>query len=115
MQVASWNVNGLRAVAKHGFIEWLSSSAIDVLCLQEIKISSESLTQELTDIAGYHSYFSHALRKGYSGVGVYTKTEPIRVTGNVFGNEQFKQEGRTLFLEFNQVAILNVYMPHGGR
>jgi exodeoxyribonuclease-3 len=115
MKIVSWNVNGLRSVTRRGFIEWLVGSGIDVLCLQEIKISSDDITSQLKNITGYHSYFSHAAKKGYAGVGIYARTKPVKVTENVFGSEIFKQEGRTLLVEFDQVAILNVYMPHGGR
>jgi len=115
MKIASWNVNGLRAVAKRGFADWLASSYIDVLCVQEIKIDVDSLTFELADVPGYSSYFSHAIKKGYSGVAVYSKTKPLDVLRDVFGNDRFKQEGRTLLMEFDTFSLLNVYIPHGGR
>ena len=115
MNIVSWNVNGLRAVARRGFTDWLAGSDIDLLCVQEIKIDSESLIPALSDVAGYHSYFGHAVKKGYSGVAVYSKAKPLNVIRDVFGDERFKQEGRTLLLEFDTFALLNVYIPHGGR
>lgn len=115
MKIASWNVNGLRAIAKRDFSKWLQNSQIDVMCIQEIKIDALSLTPNLTDIPGYYSTFSHAVRKGYAGVGIYSKIKPHKIIENVVGDKQCKQEGRTLLVEFDELAILTVYMPHGGR
>ncbi|HSX02346.1 MAG TPA: exodeoxyribonuclease III [Candidatus Saccharimonadia bacterium] len=115
MQIVSWNVNGLRAVAKRGFLPWLLESGLDIVCLQEIKIDQAQMPIELTSMSGYHCYFNWASQKGYSGVAVYTKVKPQKVTYEVLLNERFNQEGRALLLEFEQFCLLNLYLPHGGR
>ena len=94
MRVISWNVNGLRAVHKKGFLDWLSSEDPDILCLQETKAHEEQLPEEVRSVAGYHSFFSTPERKGYSGVGLYTKKAPDSVQ---FGfGDRFDAEGRTI-------------------
>ena len=73
MNIYSFNVNGIRAILKKGFLEWVNNEQPDILCLQETKIQEDQLTEEITNIPGYHSYFCHAERKGYSGTAIYTK------------------------------------------
>ena len=73
MRVISWNVNGLRAVHKKGFLDWFSGEDPDILCLQETKAHEEQLPDEVKSVAGYSSVFSTREMKGYSGVGIYTK------------------------------------------
>lgn len=114
MKILSWNVNGLRAVVKKGFFEWLKKSGADVVCLQETKIGENELTWDLLYPSGYHSYFNCASKKGYSGVAVFSKTEPQEF-GREIGFERFDQEGRFLQLEFSEFTLINLYMPHGGR
>ena len=77
MRILSWNVNGIRSVAKKGFIEFLESDNPDVLCIQETKAREEDIPNEIKTINRYHSYFSSPERKGYSGVGIYTKEKPL--------------------------------------
>jgi exodeoxyribonuclease-3 len=80
MKLISWNVNGLRAVTKKGFIEWLYQTQPDVLGLQEIKAEAEQLSDEVRAPNGYYAYFSSCkIRKGYSGVALYSKTKPDKV------------------------------------
>lgn len=112
LQLVSWNVNGIRAVSKKGFFEWFESHSPDVLGLQETKIAADQLNAELTERKGYKSYFSHALRRGYSGVAIYTKHEPISVTEG-FGIPRFDEEGRTLVADFGDFILANVYFPNG--
>ena len=88
-KLLSWNVNGVRAVAKKGFIEWLQDEAPDILCIQETKSQESQLDAKITDVDGYTSYWSEAEKKGYSGVGVYTRHEPISVEKG-FGEERFE-------------------------
>ncbi len=111
MRLISWNVNGLRAAAKKGLPEWMDREAPDVLCLQETRAYPGQLPDEVRNIPGYHSYFSRPERKGYSGVGLYTKEEPVEVN-HVF-DEKFDPEGRLLAAHYADFVLYNVYFPNG--
>lgn len=113
MKILSWNINGIRAIEKKGFIEFLHKESPDILCLQETKCHPEQLTDKLLKPDGYHSYWSSAEKKGYSGVCVYTKQEPLSVKYG-FGIKEFDSEGRILILEFNDFILFNIYYPNGG-
>jgi exodeoxyribonuclease-3 len=110
-RLLSWNVNGLRAIAKKGFRQWLLDSSPELLCVQETKSHPEQLDEELLSIPGYHVYFAAAERKGYSGVAIYSREKPKRVTG--LGIQRFDIEGRTLIAEFNHFTLFNIYYPNG--
>jgi exodeoxyribonuclease-3 len=112
IKLMSWNVNGLRAIAKKGFFEWLEQEKPDIVGLQEIKIGAEQLTADLKSPPGYHGYFSHANRKGYSGVAIFTKERPISVTEGL-GLERFDQEGRVLLADYGNFVLANIYYPNG--
>lgn len=112
--MVSWNVNGIRAIAKKGFHEWLSKENPDILCIQETKAWPEQLDDTLLNIGGYKSYFAQGIKKGYSGVAIYTKEEPINVTVGL-GIEKFDNEGRTLILEYPNFVLYNIYYPNGKR
>ncbi len=112
MKLLSWNVNGLRAIAKKGFANILQEMNPDILGIQETKIQEDQLTSEHTDLSGYESYFYSAERKGYSGVGVYTKIQPQKIeTGFTFGRNE--TEGRVIMLEFDKFIFFNIYFPNG--
>ncbi len=111
LRLVSWNVNGLRAVHKKGFMDSLVEMAPDVLGLQEIKAMPEQLPKELQELAGYYSYFYSAERKGYSGVAVYARQEAKRVIKGI-GDERFDSEGRVLTLEFDSYYFINCYFPN---
>lgn len=111
-KLASWNVNGLRAVCKKGFFDWIVRENADIVCLQETKIAAEQLTDTLTNIPGYTSYFAHAEKKGYSGVAIYVKEKPVSVSAGI-GIREFDQEGRVLLADYGKFALLNVYYPNG--
>ena len=111
-KLLSWNVNGIRAVAKKGFLDWLQEEAPDIMCVQETKSQESQLDANITDAAGYQSYWSEAEKKGYSGVGVYSRHEPISVHKG-FGEDRFDSEGRTLVLEYPDFTLFNVYFPNG--
>lgn len=114
MNIISWNVNGLRAVAKKGFLEWLSETSPDVLCLQETKAEAVQLPDEVREPKGYFAYFSHSKgRKGYSGVALYSKTKPDKVEYGI-GIKRFDDEGRIIIGHFGDIVLLNVYFPNGG-
>ncbi len=114
MRIYSWNVNGLRAVAKKNFLEWIGEENPDILCIQETKLQENQLEDNIKNIDGYYSYFSFAHKKGYSGVATYTKEEPISVKHGI-GIERFDSEGRILITEFKEFILLNIYFPNGQR
>ncbi|MFH1461108.1 MAG: exodeoxyribonuclease III, partial [Patescibacteria group bacterium] len=114
MKILSWNVNGIRAIAQRNFSKWLKNSRADIICLQEIKAQKDQIPQDLINLKGYYSYFNFALKKGYSGVAVYTKEKPIRVNYQL-GLKRFDQEGRILKREYPDFTLINLYLPHGGR
>ena len=113
MKLISWNVNGIRAAWKKGFPEFVAAQDPDVLCIQETKIQQEQLTPEMTDLAGYRSYWSMAEKKGYSGVATYTKTEPLSVATN-FGSPTLDTEGRVVHTEYADFHLFNGYFPNSG-
>jgi exodeoxyribonuclease-3 len=108
----SWNVNGIRAVHKKGFNEWLQKSDPDILCLQETKASADQVPLEIAGAKGYHSYFSLGERKGYSGVGLLTKIEPKKVATEL-GSKACDGEGRIIRADFDDFIVFNVYFPNG--
>jgi len=114
MKIYSWNVNGIRAVAKKGFLDWMGEEQPDIIGLQEIRIQDHQLKDELRNISGYHSYFNFAERKGYSGVALYTKVEPIAVWYGM-GIKKYDNEGRILAAEYPEFVLLNIYFPNGKR
>ena len=113
LNLVSWNVNGLRAVMKKDFTTSLERLDADVLGIQETKLQAPQLTPAMTDLPGYKSYWSHATtKKGYSGVGVYTRLEPQEVRYGI-GIPDFDDEGRILELDFGSFVFFNVYFPNG--
>lgn len=114
LTIYSWNVNGIRAVAKKGFLDWVKESKGDIICLQETKAQPEQIPDEIKNIKGYQSYWFSAQQKGYSGVGTYTKIKPLK-TFSGCENECFDIEGRVLFTEYEKFILANVYFPNGGR
>ncbi|MBN1348802.1 exodeoxyribonuclease III [candidate division KSB1 bacterium] len=112
LRLISWNVNGLRAIYKKGAFDWFLQQQPDIFCLQETKSQPDQLPAELTQVDGYHTYFSSAERKGYSGVALYTRQQPNHVSHG-FGNERFDSEGRIIVAEFEAFTLLNIYYPNG--
>ncbi|HKJ80689.1 MAG TPA: exodeoxyribonuclease III [Ignavibacteriaceae bacterium] len=112
IRILSWNVNGLRAVHKKGFLDWFNKEQPDILCLQETKAQEEQLPDEIRNVEGYHSYFSSAVKKGYSGVAIYSKEKPKSVKKG-FGIEKFDSEGRILVAEYSNFILINIYYPNG--
>jgi len=113
MRILSWNVNGIRAIQKKGFIDWLLTEDPDILCVQETKAAPEQLSNELLNINGYKSYFSSStVKKGYSGVAIYTKQEPVKIE-NGFGIPKFDDEGRIIIADYKDFILLNIYYPNG--
>lgn len=114
LKLLSWNVNGIRAAYKKGFLDWLKKEKPDILCVQETKAHTEQLTDELLSPNGYKTYWSSAQRKGYSGVATYTKIEPKEVK-NGLGIKRLDNEGRTLILDYGDFILYNIYFPNGQR
>ncbi|MBN1856059.1 MAG: exodeoxyribonuclease III [Dehalococcoidia bacterium] len=112
--LVSWNVNGVRAIEKKGFLKWLRETAPDILCLQETKAHPDQLSPALLSPEDYTSYWDYAERKGYSGVAIYTRRQPLRVARG-FGVERFDTEGRVLVATYPEFTLLNVYFPNGKR
>ncbi|MDD2390881.1 MAG: exodeoxyribonuclease III [Desulfobacterales bacterium] len=107
----SWNVNGIRAVEKKGFVDIVKGLSPDIFAIQETKAQPDQLSEALLKIDGYTSYWHGAVRKGYSGVAVYAKAEPLSVIYGL-GDESFDQEGRVLTLEYNDFYLINAYFPN---
>ena len=113
MKIISYNVNGIRAALKKGFIEWLKSANPDVICLQEIKALKEQLDLDVFVQAGYKfNYWFSAQKKGYSGVAVLCKTEPNHIEYGT-GIENMDFEGRNLRVDFDEVSVMSMYLPSG--
>ncbi len=112
MKLFSWNVNGVRAIEKKGFLDWMSSELPDVLCIQETKAKFEQLPDTLQNIDGYYSYWHSADKLGYSGVATFCREEPLHVQYGL-GIEKYDQEGRVLITEFENFLLYNIYFPNG--
>lgn len=108
MKLISWNVNGLRACVKKGFLDYFNEVDADIFCLQETKLQEGQI--DLT-LEGYHDYWNYAEKKGYSGTAVFTKIEPLNVVKGL-GIEEHDNEGRVLTLEFEKFYLVNVYTPN---
>ena len=112
MRVVSANVNGLRSASKKGFLEWMVNSQVDVACLQEIKVQTDQLSTDLHYPKGYHAYFLPAVKKGYSGVAIYTKLKPKHVQYGL--NWPLADvEGRYIQIDFEHLSIVSLYLPSG--
>lgn len=112
IKLISWNVNGIRAVHKKGFLEWFNQTGPDILCIQETKAWEDQLPIELINVPGYNSYFCQGLKKGYSGTAIYTKEKPIKIDRG-FGIEPYDNEGRILIAEYKEFILINIYYPNG--
>ncbi|MDY6843848.1 MAG: exodeoxyribonuclease III [Thermodesulfobacteriota bacterium] len=112
IRILSWNVSGLRAVYKKGFLEWFLKKRPDILCVQEIRSSEQQLPYDLKEIEGYNSYFNSGERSGYSGVALYTKVKPENIEQGL-GIERFDKEGRIFIAEYRSFILFNVYFPNG--
>ena len=115
MKLISWNTNGLRATAKQGFFNPLFQKyKPDILCLQETKTEPDQLPEEVRNVPGYFSYFSHPkIKKGYSGVAIYTKEKPKEVFYGM-GVKKLDNEGRLLGIKLEKYTIITGYFPNGG-
>ncbi len=112
MKLISWNVNGLRAVLRKGFLDWLEREQPDILCLQEVR----ALPAEVDQLwpGGYEVHWNPAEKKGYSGVATFTKNPPVKITCGM-GKAEHDHEGRVLTTEFADFILVNVYVPNSQR
>jgi len=113
MKIISWNVNGLRAIAQRDFFKDLEQLNPDVLCLQETKAQDDQVAEALQPANGYHIYSNSAVKKGYSGTAILSKTKPISVSKDI-GIAEHDTEGRVLCLEYEKLFLVNVYVPNSG-
>ena len=112
MRIISYNVNGIRAAIKKGFIDWLATNPADIICLQETKATDADIDVKQLENLGFHHHWFSAQKKGYSGVAVFSKIKPDKVTlGN--GHSESDDEGRVIQLDIGKIRIINAYFPSG--
>lgn len=113
MKIISYNVNGIRAAIKKGFIEWLKNSNTDVICIQEIKANADQLDLSLFSEIGYnYNYWFSAQKKGYSGVAILSKHKPKHIEYGT-GIDHMDFEGRNLRIDFEKISVMSLYLPSG--
>ncbi len=113
MKIVSWNVNGIRAIAKKTFYNDIESLGSDILCLQEIKALENQVSETLKPLNGYHIFSNSADKPGYSGTAIISKIKPLNATKGI-NIQEHDTEGRVLCLEFNSWFLVNVYVPNSG-
>ncbi len=112
LRIVSLNVNGLRSATRKGFLDWLAASNADIVCLQELKALESDLDDTQRNPPGYHGHFYSAVKKGYSGVGMYIRNASDRVATG-FDNEEFDAEGRILRADWPGLSVISAYLPSG--
>lgn len=112
MRIITLNLNGIRSAANKGFYTWLQKVQPDVICMQEIKAQAADMTPEMLAPAGYYGYFHYAQKKGYSGVGIYSKQKPDAVIEGL-GIQDVDDEGRYLECQFGNLSVVSLYLPSG--
>ncbi|TET51360.1 MAG: exodeoxyribonuclease III, partial [Actinomycetota bacterium] len=113
VKIVSWNVNGIRSMYKKGLVDFIYGQEADIYCFQETKATSKQVPAQLREVSGYYSYYSSPIKKGYSGVAVYSRIKPGKV-GYSLGVSRFDDEGRVIILDLEGFVLLNVYFPNGG-
>ena len=114
MKLVSWNVNGIRACDKSGFLKWFEKEDADIVCVQEIKANPEQLEEKLRNPLKYHAIWNPAQKPGYSGTAVFCKKEPLEVKLGI-GDPQFDNEGRVMIVKFPKFTLINSYFPNSQR
>jgi exodeoxyribonuclease-3 len=112
MRIISLNLNGIRSAYNKGLLEWLAQQNTDILCVQELKAQAPDMTPDMLAPLGYHGYFHYAEKKGYSGVGIYSKTKPDNVIVGL-GIPEFDAEGRYIEAQFGNLSVVSLYLPSG--
>ncbi|MEY4334719.1 MAG: hypothetical protein RLZZ196_3469, partial [Bacteroidota bacterium] len=105
-------MNGIRSAYNKGVFSWLDLQGADFICVQEVKAHESDLTHDMKQYSDYMSYFSLAEKKGYSGVGIYTKRKPIKIIREI-GLPLFDNEGRYLELIYDNLSVVSIYLPSG--
>ncbi|MBE6499488.1 MAG: exodeoxyribonuclease III [Methanobrevibacter thaueri] len=114
IKLVSWNVNGIRAVSKkEEFWNWFDNTDADIINFQEVRASHDKIPKKLVDVNGFHQYFNEAEKKGYSGVGTYSKIEPVEIVKGL-GVEELDFEGRVLRIKYPDFYLYNIYFPNSG-
>lgn len=111
-KIITYNVNGLRAALNKGFVDWLKSENPDILCIQETKLQKGQIDTTIFENLGYYHYWHYALKKGYSGVAIFSKQKPVLVDYGI-GLSKYDNEGRTLIADFGNATLVNAYFPSG--
>ena len=115
IKLVSWNVNGIRAVSKkEDFWSWFEDDDSDIINFQEVRATQEQIPKKLAEIDGFHKFYNEAEKKGYSGVGTYSKIKPLSVTKGL-GVEELDNEGRVLKIEYPDFILFNIYFPNSGK
>ncbi len=112
MKIISLNLNGIRSAANKGLYAWLKTQDADVVCMQEVKAQAADLTEQMLNPEGYYGYFHYAEKKGYSGVGIYSKTKADSVIEGL-GIADIDNEGRYLEARFGNLSVVSLYLPSG--
>ena len=112
MRIITANLNGIRSAVNKGFLNWMQKQNADVICLQELKAQATDMTSEMLTPAGYFGYFHYAEKKGYSGVGIYSKAKPDQVIYGL-GVADIDSEGRYIECQFGNLSVVSLYLPSG--
>lgn len=112
MRIITANLNGIRSASSKGFFTWMLAQQAEVVCVQELKAQAGDMSDEMLRPAGYHGYFHYAEKKGYSGVGIYCRTEPQQVVVGL-GIPEFDAEGRYVRVDFADFSVVSLYLPSG--
>lgn len=112
LRIISLNLNGIRSATSKGFLDWLPAQQADIVCLQELKAQAGDLSESMRAPAGMQGWFHHAEKKGYSGVGIYSRHTPDRVVEGL-GIADIDAEGRFLQLDFGKLSVISLYLPSG--
>lgn len=112
MRIISLNLNGIRSATNKGLYAWLQTQDADIICMQEIKAQAADMTAEMLNPAGYHGYFHYAEKKGYSGVGIYSKTQPDVIIEGL-SIPDIDSEGRYIECQFGNLSVVSLYLPSG--
>lgn len=112
MKIISWNVNGIRAACRKGFVDWLSTTDADMVCLQEVRATQEQIPKELAEKSDWHQHYVAAQRKGYSGVGLLSR-QPFDAIETALNVPEYDIEGRLQFIKMGKLTVVNGYFPNG--
>jgi exodeoxyribonuclease-3 len=112
LRIVTLNLNGIRSAVRKGFLRWLAESRADIACVQELKAQVADMTEDMLAPDGYRGFFHYAEKRGYSGVGIYTRHDPDRIVEGI-GIAEIDREGRYLRADFGGLSVISVYLPSG--